>query len=204
MKKTVVIVVLLSVALITVYFLYSKGLLKIGKMCKLKYFDINEFDSGVTQSQINKGVESYTNRGKLRQKDSALNNMECSFLAKLENARDIIEKSWNAEHPDKKIVFVINNGYRNTEYNKKVGGVKNSAHLIGRASDIATGSYSSEQKKQILKALYKAGFRRFGIGSHFIHVDNANNSTGHSTPAVWTYGDDNALVTNINQIENIV
>ncbi len=76
----------------------------------------------------------------------------------------------------------ISSAYRTPSYNAKVGGVSNSAHLRGHALDIHFDSLADRNK--MLKALYAVGFRRFGVGSSFIHADDDPSLT---TPAVWGY-----------------
>lgn len=95
-------------------------------------------------------------------------SMRISTLEMLQKARDIYGKPMK-----------INSGFRTAQRNKLVGGAKNSAHLGGYAVDIA----ATTDKVALLKALYAAGFRRFGIMANAIHVDNdpsKNNS-------VWSY-----------------
>jgi len=90
-------------------------------------------------------------------------NMQHSTLLMLCEARKIAG-----------IPFIINSGYRTKLHNQEVGGVTNSAHLIGCATDIST---TSKTQVIILKALKQAGFKRFGIYSTFIHVDNDSTKT---------------------------
>ena len=78
----------------------------------MKYFTLDEFD-----------CPSLPNSGK---------NMDSSFLAKLEKAREIAG-----------IPFKITSGYRTKTHNEEVGGVPNSSHLIGVAADIACLLYTS-------------------------------------------------------------
>lgn len=94
-------------------------------------------------------------------------NMRASTLLMLQKAREIYGKPMK-----------INSGFRTAQRNKLVGGTKNSAHLGGYAVDIA-----APDKAELLKALYSAGFRRFGIMANAIHVDNdpAKNDS------VWSY-----------------
>ena len=115
----------------------------------MKYFTLDEFD-----------CPSLPNSGK---------NMDSSFLAKLEQAREIAG-----------IPFKITSGYRTKEHNEEVGGVPNSSHLIGVAADIAVSSGS--ERYIILNALIKAGFKRIGVAKTFIHCD-----TDLKPNSVWTY-----------------
>jgi zinc D-Ala-D-Ala carboxypeptidase len=68
------------------------------------------------------------------------------------------------------IPFRITSGYRCTQHNEVVGGVDSSAHVKGKAVDLAVEG--SHERYQILSALIYAGqFHRIGIGESFIHVD---------------------------------
>ncbi|MEO9870342.1 MAG: D-Ala-D-Ala carboxypeptidase family metallohydrolase [Ekhidna sp.] len=66
----------------------------------------------------------------------------------------------------------INSGARSAYWNAKVGGVSSSAHKIPtcKAADIKTPT--KEIRNKIIEAAKQAGFRRMGIGSNFIHLDN--------------------------------
>ena len=67
------------------------------------------------------------------------------------------------------VPFIINSGYRCEKHNKEVGGKSNSAHLKGKACDIACADGFS--RFAIVNALLKTGFVRIGIAKTFIHVD---------------------------------
>jgi len=116
----------------------------------MKYFTLDEFN-----------CPSLPNSGK---------NMDSSFLAKLEEAREIAG-----------VPFKITSGYRTKEHNAEVGGVPNSSHLIGVAADIAVSSGS--ERYIILNALIRAGFKRIGVAKTFIHCDTDPNKSN----SVWTY-----------------
>lgn len=62
----------------------------------------------------------------------------------------------------------ITSGFRTTTHNKKVGGTKNSYHLVGMASDIQLKGVHP-----ILVAMYAEKLNAGGIGvySNFVHVD---------------------------------
>lgn len=98
-------------------------------------------------------------------------NMDRDFLQKLDSARQIAG-----------IPFKITSGYRTEQHNEKVGGVKNSSHIKGKAVDIAISS--SRERWNILQALQNAGFNRFGLAKTFIHVDNDEEK---SSNVIWTY-----------------
>tara|TARA_R110000787_G_scaffold128491_5_gene240202 strand:+ start:2021 stop:2380 length:360 start_codon:yes stop_codon:yes gene_type:complete len=97
--------------------------------------------------------------------------MEHQMLERLDLARDI------AGFP-----FIINSGFRTVEHNKKIGGVKNSAHLLGWAVDIHCDN--SRKRFELVDALYEAGYTRIGIGSSFVHADCDPEKTNH---LIWLY-----------------
>ena len=63
----------------------------------------------------------------------------------------------------------FSSGYRCKACNAAVGGVKNSAHLRGKAVDILADT--SSERFSIAKAVFSLGFLRLGVGKTFIHVD---------------------------------
>lgn len=66
----------------------------------------------------------------------------------------------------------INSGARSAYWNSKVGGVDSSAHMIPvcKAADIKTPTRAIRDK--IVEAAKEVGFKRIGIGSTFVHLDN--------------------------------
>ncbi|WP_448519630.1 D-Ala-D-Ala carboxypeptidase family metallohydrolase [Rhodoflexus sp.] len=74
----------------------------------------------------------------------------------------------------------INSGYRTPAHNRAVGGVGNSCHMQGKASDLSLRLRADFDR--IAPALVAVGFRRFGVASTYLHVDNCDGE------AVWTYG----------------
>jgi len=99
-------------------------------------------------------------------------NMDPEFLEKLDAIRE-----------DAGIPFRITSGYRTPEHNMKVGGVKTSAHRLGRAVDIQ--AVSGHDKFVIVQAAIRQGIMRIGIGKTFVHLDNALDSL--PWPTIWTY-----------------
>lgn len=68
----------------------------------------------------------------------------------------------------------INSGYRSPAYNKRIGGVRNSQHLMARAADITVKSKTPRQLKAIIEKLIKEGkMHNGGIGLYpgFVHYD---------------------------------
>lgn len=79
--------------------------------------------------------------------------------------------------------LVIASGCRCEAYNKKCGGVDQSAHTMGLAADIAT--HSSQERFNLLgKILRGFVFKRIGIGKNFIHVDIDETKPGC---VLWLY-----------------
>tara|TARA_E500000081_G_C5927489_1_gene259204 strand:- start:98 stop:523 length:426 start_codon:yes stop_codon:yes gene_type:complete len=124
----------------------------------LKHFQYEEFDSPDLPN-------------------SGATNMDRNFLSMLDDARGIAG-----------IPFKISSGYRTDKYNQSLSArgysaSPNSSHLKGEAADIVCKN--SADRWTILTALQKAGLRRIGIASSFIHVDSSD--LWKSSPVIWTY-----------------
>lgn len=90
--------------------------------------------------------------------DSKIQNLLPELVTKLDVARGLANTA-----------FVITSGFRTPEKNKEVGGVEDSAHLSGKAVDIAC--VNSARRMRIVVALLRVGFRRIEIAKGHIHVD---------------------------------
>jgi len=99
------------------------------------------------------------------------NIMDECFLEMLDNARELYGKPMR-----------VNSGYRTKKYNAKIGGVKNSSHMLGLAADISCKS--SGDRFDMLNAFMQAGFKRIGVANSFIHVDADKDK---SQNIIWTY-----------------
>lgn len=97
--------------------------------------------------------------------------MDKEFLHMLDAARKIYNKPMK-----------VNSGYRTKEYNNKIGGVKNSSHILGLAADISCKD--SKDRFEMLNAFIQVGFKRIGIAGTFIHIDTDKNK---SQKIIWTY-----------------
>ena len=97
--------------------------------------------------------------------------MEEELLEMLDIARDI------AGFP-----FIINSGFRTIAHNQKIGGERNSSHLMGWAADLHCGT--GKRRFLMIEALLDAGFTRLGIGDTYIHVDCDPNKPQMT---IWTY-----------------
>ncbi len=68
----------------------------------------------------------------------------------------------------------INSAYRHKEYNKKIGGEKNSQHLLAKAADITVKSKTPKQLAALIEKLISEGKLKFGgmgVYPGFVHVD---------------------------------
>lgn len=98
-------------------------------------------------------------------------NMNTQTVRKLDVARTIAG-----------IPFIVDSGYRTNKHNAKVGGVRDSAHLIGRGVDIR--ATSSAKRWLIVAALIEAGFNRIGIGKNYVHGDD---DPSKAPNLIWHY-----------------
>ena len=72
------------------------------------------------------------------------------------------------------IPITINSAYRSPKHNKKIGGVKNSQHLTGKAVDIvAKGITTKYLAYKINELIFKGNMLEGGIGIYdtFVHYD---------------------------------
>jgi len=97
--------------------------------------------------------------------------MDQCFLERLDKAREIYGRPMR-----------VNSGYRTKEHNAKIGGVKNSSHILGLAADISCKS--SSDRFAMLNAFMQAGFKRIGVANSFIHIDTDKDK---SQNIIWTY-----------------
>jgi uncharacterized protein YcbK (DUF882 family) len=90
-----------------------------------------------------------------------------SNLAQLANNLQVLRN-----HLEKPII--INSGYRSENYNKSIGGVKNSQHVLGNAADIRVEGISPKVLYGQIKMLIDAGkMKQGGLGLYdtFVHYD---------------------------------
>lgn len=101
----------------------------------------------------------------------SLSDMDEDFMNHLDKAREFA-----------KIPFVINSAYRSVDYEKKKGRTGSSQHCKGLAVDLRCRT--NAERFRIVDSLLAVGFRRIGIGTNFIHVDDGY---PNSEPIIWTY-----------------
>lgn len=63
----------------------------------------------------------------------------------------------------------INSAYRNETYNRKVGGVKYSQHVLGKAADIAVSGVSPYDVAKYAESIGAGGI---GLYKNFTHIDS--------------------------------
>lgn len=70
--------------------------------------------------------------------------------------------------------ITVNSGYRSLKYNERIGGVKNSQHVKGKASDLAVAGMNPKQVAEAIELLISQGkMKQGGIGVYptFTHYD---------------------------------
>ena len=82
--------------------------------------------------------------------------------------------------------MIITSGYRCKEHNEKVGGAKNSPHMLGLAVDVkvrGTDAYD------LVRIAINIGFTGIGINqkgkNRFVHLDIM--PEGANRPMIWSY-----------------
>ncbi len=69
------------------------------------------------------------------------------------------------------IFKLINSGARSPSWNAKVGGVRNSAHLIPKCQAVDIKTTSMTMRNKLVIAAKSIGFKRIGVGKTFVHLD---------------------------------
>lgn len=67
----------------------------------------------------------------------------------------------------------VNSGYRDPDYNRKVGGERGSKHISGTALDISWEGFgsSASERSRFVEIAKEEGFKGFGGYNRFIHID---------------------------------
>lgn len=74
--------------------------------------------------------------------------------------------------------MIINSAYRSPEHNRKVGGAKNSQHLLGIAFDVSMANHDPEVFEREARACGFTGFGFYPPGKgDFIHLDTGKPRT---------------------------
>ena len=86
--------------------------------------------------------------------------------------------------------LMITSAYRSPEHNAKVGGKSRSAHLRGRAVDIAI---SGDKAHRLVRMALLLGFTGIGIRQRgdyryrCVHIDDIEKAPGIPRPSIWSY-----------------
>ena len=121
----------------------------------------------------------YFSENEMRCKGTGELHMDEEFMKKL----IVLRKEFNQP-------MTITSGYRDGAYNEVIGGGKNSAHLEGKAVDVAC--HGTKAYKLIQLAI-KHGFTGIGIKQHghhgkrFVHLDTVKHKDVQPRPWVWSY-----------------
>jgi len=119
----------------------------------------------------------YFTEDEMKCKGSGKCEMDQQFMVKLDALRKKFGKP-----------IIITSGYRSPEYNISIGGSKNSAHVQGKAADIAV---SHTDAYKIVGIAIELGFTGIGVSQkgsgRFIHVDTADNTAKQPRPHIWSY-----------------
>lgn len=112
----------------------------------------------------NFSVEEFDCNDGSKMPDSVMTNM-IELAEQLQILRDHIGKP-----------IRITSGYRSKEYNRRIGGVRNSMHVIGKASDLVVTGMSSRELYAIINDLIRDGkMKQGGVGLYvsqgFVHYD---------------------------------
>lgn len=100
--------------------------------------------------------------------------MDDQFMTRLQTIRTTLNKPMR-----------ITSGFRCIKRNAEVGGSRNSAHLRGQAADFTC--VNSRDRFIIISTAIQIGITRIGIGATFLHLDTADETTGHPSSMVWHY-----------------
>lgn len=94
-------------------------------------------------------------------------------IQKLANQLQIIRNRVN-------VPIKINSAYRSPEHNAKIGGVKTSQHLLGKAADIVIEGYTPDETADLIEELIASGdILQGGLGRYdsFTHYDIRKSKT---------------------------
>jgi len=83
--------------------------------------------------------------------------------------------------------LTINSAYRSPEYNRKIGGAKNSQHVKGQAVDVNQVGWSTSDRQSLLSVSYAKGIRGIGVYNSFTHLDiGGKRAWGYGPPVSRT------------------
>jgi uncharacterized protein YcbK (DUF882 family) len=100
----------------------------------------------------------------------------------LQKAADALDSAFKAKFGRN---LTANSGVRCPACNNKAGGAAASAHLLGKAVDVAFND--NRERYFIKKWLYGQSIGRIGHGKTFVHFDTATTKDGYSIAVEWDY-----------------
>ena len=121
----------------------------------------------------------YFTEDEMRCKGSGNVHMDEDFMTKLISIREKLSAP-----------MTITSAYRDPEHNDRVGGSKSSAHIEGKAVDIAC---YGEKDFKIVELALEEGFTGIGVsqkgphGARFIHLDTMEINPLAARPWIWSY-----------------
>ena len=105
-----------------------------------------------------------------------------------ENLRALVEKVLDRVREKIKEPIIVTSGFRSVEVNKKVGGVRNSQHLLGCAADITLKDRNKNARLfQVIKdmcdnkeivfdqLIWERGNKKYPLWVHVSYVENGKN-----------------------------
>jgi len=113
-------------------------------------------------------------------------NCPCGCRMALEQPMISLLKSITREIGD----IYITSGARCEKHNMKVGGKKNSAHILGKAVEVAT--LDARIRYKVIKSILGRGVKRVGWGGaeKFLHFDIATGAVPYPTDTLKEYPQD--------------
>lgn len=119
--------------------------------------DIRKYKKGI-KVQLSKNFNSTEFDSKGGYPDEEWTIIDLDHVKRLQLLRDKLNKA-----------CTITSAYRAPTHNKKVGGVSNSRHTKGDATDV---QFSGVSPTEVAKAAKEIGFTGIGIYDTFTHVDS--------------------------------
>lgn len=129
--------------------------------------DIRQFKKGV-KTKLTKNFSSTEFDSKGGHPDEEWTLIDLDHVKKLQQLRDVL-----------KTTCIINSGFRSPTHNKEVGGVTNSRHTKGDATDVVFRGIPPED---VAKAAEALGFNGIGRYDTFTHLDSRPGA-----PARWDF-----------------
>ena len=117
------------------------------------------------------------------------NELKCKGTGELDMDEEFMEKLV-AIREKLSAPMTITSAYRDPEHNDRVGGSKSSAHIEGKAVDIAC---YGEKAFKIVELALAEGFTGIGVkqkgahGARFIHLDTMEVGPLVPRPWIWSY-----------------